>query len=219
MHRPDPLTAFENALIRRGYAPDAVERRLALARRILAATNPADPVELRYRLAVERVLIRCGNSASLSWCQRIARDFHPFYVDAGSPCQPEAHPAVLPPPIELELPDHDGLDDLIRQALAHRPSADDAKAIAAYRHELKQARLDRRAVFHRMAIARLIVLALRGRPRDGRHFRAAVERLLPLFTHDETRSYFLGVAREFHPHLCTPAPSRTDSGDPMAQAA
>jgi len=42
---------------------------------------------------------------------------------------------------------------------------------------------------------------LRALKPDGRHYRALIERLLPLFTRDETRSYYLGVARDFRPYV------------------
>jgi len=67
---PDPLHAFQAALEKRGYAADAVDRRLQMARRILAALDPADTSERGYRQAVDRVVDSLSDPASAARCKR-----------------------------------------------------------------------------------------------------------------------------------------------------
>lgn len=93
---------------------------------------------------------------------------------------------------------HTGLDDLIQQAVAMKTTPAEKHALDRYAVSLKSERLDRDARERRLAIARLLLLGMRPLQRDGRHYRALIERLLQLFTRDETRSYFLGVARDFY---------------------
>ncbi len=213
----DPLQAFRAALERRGYGTDGVERRLQMARRILAALDPADTSDRGYRLAVDRVVEGLPDPAAAARCQQVAREFYPCFVEAGRrvPVQAQA-PLARPEEIPVPLPPHDGLDDLVRQALAMKTTAAEARALKDYDAYLKREGLERSARGHRLAIARLLLLGLRPLERDGRHYRALIERLLPLFTRDETRSYFLGVARDFHPHLFPGAASRDSASRPAA---
>lgn len=194
----EPLAAFEVALKRRGYAADAVQRRLRLARAILMQMDPADTSNQGYRQAVDRVIATLADPAAIARCQRVAREFLPFFTDAGRRIPFPARPSPPPPVIDVVLPAHEGLDDLIRQALAMKATPAEKRALERYAESLKRERLDRYARERRLAIARLLLLGLRPLPRDGRHYRALIERLLQLFTRDETRSYFLGVARDFH---------------------
>lgn len=204
MPTSDPVLAYEQTLARRGYAADAVARRLRLARAILAALDPGDPQAQRYRNAVERVLARCDNPATEAWCQKIAREFHAFYVDAGCPLPPQARPQPPLPRIDVELPPHEGLDDLVRLAMDFRLRAEDRSALSVYDAQLKQARIDRPGRQHRLTVARLLLMAMQGLPRDGRHYRAVIDRLLPYFTRAETRAFFLAVARELYPLILPP---------------
>lgn len=197
----DPLQAYQVALERRGYAADAIARRLRLAQRILDALDPADTSNEAYREAVARVSAALADPASVARCQQVARDFLPFFVEAGRrlPNRPAAPPdAPQPQPIRVTLPPHDGLDDLIEQARRMALTPAERDALRAYAAALERADLHDRAIERRLAIARLLLLALRPLERSGRHYRAVIEALLPLFTRDETRSYFLGVARDFH---------------------
>lgn len=211
MSLPNPLSAYETALIRRGYAPDAVKRRLRVAGHILAAMVRDDPPQHRYREAVERLLMSLGDPARRAWCQKIAREFYPFYVDAGCPLPSGAGTqSAQAMSVSIELPPNSGLDDLIQQAMDRKLVPAETKALKAYVHELKQMRRPRQDIDHRQAIVRLLLLALHGLPHDGRHYRAAIESLLPLFSHNETRAYFLGVVREFHPHYLSLAPKPSE---------
>lgn len=215
-HISDPLQAYRAALERRGYDADAVARRLRLAQRILAAIDPADTTNAAYRAAVDQVCASLADPAGTARCQRVARDFFPFFVAAGRalPRRREAPPAVpRAAPIHVTLPPHADLDDLIAQAAALPLSAAEAHAIETYAREIEAAGLPRDARGRRLAIARLLLLGMRPLPRDGRHYRAVIEHLLDLFTRNETRAYFLGVARDFHPHLFSaPAPRQADDG-------
>lgn len=205
MSLSDPLLTFEDALKRRGYAADAVERRLRLARAILMEMDPADTSNAGYRQAVERVIAVLANPASAARCQQVARDFLPFFADAGRRIPVPTRPNPPPPEtIDVVLPPHVELDDLIQQALAMKASPAEKRALERYAEPLKNERLDRDARERRLALARLLQLGLRPLQRDGRHYRALIERLLQLFTRDETRSYLLGVARDFH-HLALQA--------------
>lgn len=196
----DPLFAYEQALKRRGYATDAVERRVRLARAIMMQMDPAATTNQDYRLAVERVIAILADPASAARCQQVARDFLPCFVEAGRRLPaPTRHAPPPPETIEVVLPPHSGLDDLVKQALAMKLTASESRAYACYADALKRERLVREARERRLAIARLLLLGLRSLKPDGRHYRVLIERLLPLFTRDQTRSYFLGVARDFHP--------------------
>lgn len=197
----DPLQTFQAALARRGYSADAVARRLRLAQRILDALDPADTSNEAYREAVTRVSASLADPASAARCHQVAREFLPFFVEAGRVVpNNRAFPpdAPRPDPVHVILPPHKGLDDLIEQArtMANTPAERDA--LRSYAAALRRAGLHDSAVERRLAIARLLLLALRPLERSGRHYRAVIEALLPLFTRDETRSYFLGVARDFH---------------------
>jgi hypothetical protein len=198
----DALQSFRSALLARGYDTDAVDRRLALVRRILAAMDPADTSDRAYRAAVDHVLAGLPDPPAQARCRLVAREFHAHFVAAGRrlPVQPVGPPA-RPVEIVVILPPHTDLDDLIQQALDMKPGPAEQQALDDYLAELKQEGLARDARSRRLAIARLLLLGLRSLPRDGRHYRALIERLLPLFSYEETRSYFLGVARDFHPHL------------------
>lgn len=202
MSQTNPLLAYEDALKRRGYDTDAIERRVRLARAILMEIDPADTSNTGYRQAVERVIAGLPNPAAVACCQQVARDLFPHFVAAGRripfPTKPSAPP---PAPITVVLPAHTGLDDLIQQALAMKATPEEKRALERYAEQLKSEGLDWDARERRLAIARLLLLGMRPLTRDGRHYRALIERLLLLFTRDETRSYFLGVAREFYPHL------------------
>lgn len=196
----NPLFAYEEALKRRGYAIEAVERRIRLARAILMQMDPAATTNQDYRQAVERVIASLADPASAARCQQVARDFLPVFVEAGRRLPSPSRNAPAPPEtIEVVLPPHTGLDDLVEQALAMRLTASESRVYACYADALKRERLKREARERRLAIARLLLLGLRSLAPDGRHYRALIERLLPLFTRDQTRSYFLGVARDFHP--------------------
>jgi hypothetical protein len=199
---PDPLLSFRSLLERRGYAADAVDRRVEMARRILRAIDPADTSDRGYRLAVDQVVGSLADPAAAARYQQVAREFFPCFVDAGRrlPLKSEAVP-VRPEAIAVPLPPHQGLDDLIRQALAMKTTPVETQALKGYDAWLKKEGLERSARERRLAIARLLLLGMRPLKADGRHYRALIERLLALFTRDETRSYFLGVAREFHPYL------------------
>ena len=203
---PDPLHAFQAVLEKRGYAADAVDRRLQMARRILAALDPADTSDRGYRQAVDRVVDSLSDPASAARYKQVARDFFPCFVGAGRhiPVTPDEKPA-RPEEIPVALPRHDGLDDLIRQAVAMKTAPAETRALESYDALLKREGVDRGARERRLAIARLLLLGLRALKPDGRHYRALIERLLPLFTRDETRSYFLGVARDFHPYVISPS--------------
>lgn len=199
---PDPLLSFRSLLERRGYAADAVDRRVDMARRILRAIDPADTSDRGYRQAVDRVVGSLPDPASAARCQQVAREFHPCFVEGGRriPVAPEEVPAHGGE-IAVPLPPHEGLDDLIRQALAMQTKPAETRALKGYDAFLKREGLERGARERRQAIARLLLLGMRPLKTDGRHYRVLIERLLTLFTRDETRSYFLGVARDFHPYL------------------
>lgn len=196
----DPLHSFQALLQRRGLTTDAIGRRMQLANRILRAIDPADTSDRGYRQAVDRVVGSLPDPASAARCQQVAREFFPCFVDAGRrvPLAPEPAPA-RPEEIAVPLPPHEGLDDLIRQALAMKTTPAEKRALENYAAFLKREGLDRDARERRLAIARLLLLGLRPLKAEGRHYRALIERLLTLFTRDETRSYFLGVARDFRP--------------------
>ncbi len=200
-HPSNPLQAYQAALEQRGYAAAAVARRLRLAQRILGALDPADTSIGAYREAVARASAALTDPASVARCQQVARDFLPFFIEAGRVLhQPRAvqRDVARPAPIRVNLPPHNGLDDLIEQARSMAHTAAERDALCTYAAALRRAGLDDSAVERRLAIARLLLLALRPLERSGRHYRAVIEALLPLFTRDETRSYFLGVARDFH---------------------
>lgn len=200
-HRSHPLQAYQAALERHGYAAEAVARRVALAQRILAAIDPADNSNQAYCEAVARVSGAFADPASIARCQRVARDFLPFFVEAGRIAQPsQVTPTHAPKPlsISLTLPPHVSLDDLIGQAGGMVLTTTERAALRAYAVALRRAGLHAGAQDRRLAIARLLLLTLRPLERCGRNYRAMIKALLPLFTRDETRSYFLGVARDFY---------------------
>ncbi|MGQ9861442.1 MAG: hypothetical protein ACUVSD_05485 [Thiobacillaceae bacterium] len=205
----DPLQSFQALLQRRGYAADAIARRLQLASRILRAIDPADTSNQGYRQAVDRVVSSLPDPASAARCQQVAREFFPCFVEAGRrvPVTQEAVP-VRPEEIAVFLPPHEGLDDLIRQAQAMKTTQAEKRALEAFDTFLKSQGLNREARARRLAIGRMLLLGMRPLKAEGRYYRALIERLLTLFTRDETRSYFLGVARDFYPYVIA------SSGDP-----
>ena len=165
---PDPLHAFQAALEKRGYAADAVDRRLQMARRILAALDPADTSDRGYRQAVDRVVDSLSDPASAARYKQVARDFFPCFVEAGRhiPVTPDATLA-RPEEIPVALPRHDGLDDLIRQALAMKTTPAETRALESYATLLKRESADRRtraSPGHRPAPAARLARPQAGRP-------------------------------------------------------
>ncbi len=198
----DPISAFQSALEKLGYEPEEILKRTHIVRCILGAMRQDDTSNQAYRQAVDATLITMPNRDAGELCRRVSREFFPFFVDAGRQVPVEPRTASVPlEQIVVELPAHEGLDDLIRHALAMKPSPEEARALEAFSAFLKTEKLEKRSREKRTALAQLLLLGMRPLKRDGRHYRALIEGLLPLFTRDETRSYFLGVAREFHPYI------------------
>jgi hypothetical protein len=123
---------------------------------------------------------------------------------------PRAAPAAGKPvreqsDIRINLPEHRDLDDLIRVVREMPFSAQEYRVLNNYGETLLAQRMDRQAVENRATICRLLLTGMRDLPLDGRHYRAVVDRLLTLFKRDETRIYFLNVAREFFEFLASQA--------------
>lgn len=195
------LASYQSVLDRQGYKGAEALKRLHLARCILGSLEPDDSVNLAYRRAVDAVLLTMPDAAAADMCRQVSREFYPFHIESRrtSPAGQAASPAgeARGAEISLALPEHQGLDDLIRRAVDLKLDAEETRALNAYVAYLKVEKIDRRSRDNNLTIARLLLLGLRSLPRDGRHYRALIEKLMPLFSRDDTRAYFLGVAREF----------------------
>lgn len=208
MERNEPaagaLKAYQAILERSGHRKGEIYKRMHVARCIMASIPAGRPPNLAYREAVDAVLNTMPDEASLQMCRAVARDLYPFFEqDVPTIAAMTRSGAFERNDIRIQLPEHKNLDDLIHAARAMMLTPQENVLLNGYADQVLAQGVDAKTLENRTTTARLLLLGMRDLPYDGKHYRAVVDRLLPLFTRDETRAYFLFVAREFYPLLAS----------------
>lgn len=193
----DPLKAYQASLEKNGLRRGEILKRMHMARCIIGCINAERPTVLSYREVVDTVLDTMPDAAATELCRQVARDFFPFLVHDPRASGASGKAGGDGGDIRVSLPEHRDLDDLIRLVREMPFSTHEYRVLSNYGETLLSQRMEPQAVETRATICRLLLTGMRGLPLDGRHYRAVVDRLLALFRRDETRIYFLNVAREF----------------------
>ncbi len=197
------LKAYQSILEKHGHRRGEIYKRMHVARCILSAIPAGLNSNVAYRKAVDAVLITMPDDASAEMCRVVARDLYPFYEHDVPTIAAMAQTGAFErsDDIEVKLPEHRDLDDLIGIAKAMMLTPEENALLNKYADHLLTQEVDAKVLENRTTTCRLLLMALRGLPQDGKHYRAVVDRLLPLFKRDETRAYFLVVARQFFSFL------------------
>jgi hypothetical protein len=188
-----------------GHRRGEIYKRMHIARCIMGSLPKGLPSNLAYRKAVDAVLMTMPDEAAAEMCRLVARDLFPFYEQDVPTIAAMAQTGAFErlDDIQVELPPHRDLDDLIEITRSTTLSPREEALLNAYTEHLRAQGLDAKVLDNRTTACRLLLLGLRGLPYDGRHYRAVIDKLLPLFKRDETRAYFLVVARQFYSFLGT----------------
>lgn len=199
------LKAYQSTLEKRGYRRGEIYKRMHIARCIMGSLPAGLPPGVAYRKAVDTVLQSMPDEAAAEACRWVARELFPFYEKEVPTIAAMTHSGVFdrPDDIPVALPPHRDLDDLIRICKKMSLSPEESNRLDAYAEHIRAEGVDANLLENRTTTCRLLLLGLRGLPRDGRHYRAVIDRLLPLFKREETRAYFLMVARQFYSFLVT----------------
>lgn len=197
------LKAYQAILEKHGHRRAEIYKRMHIARCIISSLPKGLPSNLAYRKAVDAVLLTMPDEAAAETCRTVARDFYPFYEQDLPTIAAMAQMGAFEclDDVHVELPPHRDLDDLINVARSMDLSAEDKRLLDAYTGHLLAQGVDAKVLDNRTAICRLLLLGMRGLKRDGKHYRAVIDKLLPLFSREETRAYFLVVARQFYAFL------------------
>jgi hypothetical protein len=199
------LKAYQSILEKHGHRRGEIYKRMHMARCIMGSLPKGLPSNLAYRKAVDAVLMTMPDEASADTCRLVARDLYPFYEQDVPTIAAMAQTGAFErlDDIQVELPPHKDLDDLIKVTRSMLLSPQENALLNAYAEHLLAQGVDAKVLENRTTTCRLLLLGLRGLPHDGKHYRAVIDRLLPLFKRDETRAYFLVVARQFYSFLET----------------
>lgn len=197
------LKSYQAILEKHGHRRAEIYKRMHIARCIISSIPKGLPSNLAYRRAVDAVLMTMPDEAAAETCRTVARDFYPFYEQDLPTIAAMAQMGAFEclDDINVQLPPHRDLDDLINVARATNLSAEEQRLLDAYTQHLRMQGVDAKVLDNRVTICRLLLLGLRGLQRDGKHYRAVIDKILPLFTREETRAYFLVVARQFYSFL------------------
>ncbi len=199
------LKAYQAILEKHGHRRGEIYKRMHMARCILASLPKGQglPPNVAYRRAVDAVLLTMPDEQAAETCRLVARDFYPFYEQDIPTIAAMAQTGAFEPvdDVHVELPPHRDLDDLIRITKGMPLTSEESRLLNAYAEHVLAQGLDAKVLGNRVTACRLLLVGLRGLPYDGKHYRAVIDRLLPLFKREETRAYFLVVARQFYAFL------------------
>lgn len=197
------LKAYQSMLEKHGHRRGEIYKRMHMARCIMGSLPKGPPSNLAYRKAVDAVLMTMPDEASAEICRRVARELFPFYEQDVLAIAVMTQTGAFEPldDVRVELPPHRDLDDLIAVSRTMTLSPEETSLLNAYSEHLRAQGVDAKTLANRTTLCRLLLLGLRGLPHDGKHYRAVVDKLLPLFKRDETQIYFLVVARQFYAFL------------------
>jgi len=201
----DALKAYQSILEKRGYRRGEIYKRMHIARCIIGGLPAGLPAGVAYRKAVDAVLQSMPDESAAESCRWVARELYLFYEKDVPTIAAMAQDGATDrsDDIQVVLPPHRDLDDLIRICKKMSLSPEESTMLDAYTEHIRAQGLDTKVLENRTTTCRLLLLGLRGLPRDGKHYRAVIEKLLPLFSREETRAYFLMVARQFYSFLVT----------------
>lgn len=192
------LKAYQAILEKNGYRRGEIYKRMHVVRCIISGLPKDKPASKAYRIAADLVLISMPDAVSQDMCRQVIRDFFPFFErDVRTIAALSQSGAYEPVDIDIALPSGN-LDELIQSARAMELSEREYLTMDGYETALRAQGLDKLSVAHRTTIGLLILLGLRQLPLDGKHYRALLDKLQPLFSREETQTYFLMVAREFY---------------------
>lgn len=199
------LKAYQAILEKHGHRRGEIYKRMHMARCIMGSLPRGLPSNLAYRKAVDAVLMTMPDEPSAEICRLVARDLFPFYEQDVPTIAAMAQSGAFErlDDVHVELPPHRDLDDLIGITRSMMLSPQEKALLDAYAEHLVAQNVDAKVLENRTTACRLLLLGLRGLPYDGKHYRAVIDKLLPLFKRDETRAYFLVVARQFYSFLET----------------
>lgn len=201
-NRIEALSAYQAILQQHGYAMAAVYKRTHIARCLIQHMDANLPPGDAFRAAVDAVLPTMPDSPSRDLCVLVAREFYPFLISnikaIAFMAATDGYRAKEAPPGQ---PGPRSIDEAIQAAEASPMDETELSVHTQYIQHLAAAGLKDSAIVNRTRIARLLMFSTRGVTRSGASYRAAIDRLVPLFTKEDTRTYFLAVAREFYVFL------------------
>lgn len=199
------LKAYQSILEKHGHRRGEIYKRMHIARCIMGSLPKGLPPNVAYRKAVDAVLLTMPDDAAAETCRLVARDLFPFYEQDVPTIAAMAQTGAFEclDDVRVELPPHRDLDDLIKISKGMSLSQEESAVLNAYAEHILAQGVDAKVLDNRITTCRLLLLGLRGLPRDGKHYRAVIDRLLPLFRREETRAYFLVVARQFYSFLAS----------------
>lgn len=152
-----------------------------------------------YREAVDAMLADIGGGDRGHFCLTVAREFYGFacrdvkavarIVATGGYSGRSAEAAPIP---------WRDIDQGIAEAEARPLGGREGAVYRRYLDLLRQQGASEAVLETRGKLAKVLLAVTQGAVANGDGYRAAIDRLLPLFTKHETRLYFLAVAREFY---------------------
>lgn len=193
----DALLAYMRLLEQKGAEPSSLSQRAAVMMPLLSALAATDCSGEVYRDKVDEVLESLDKTV---WPQflSVAREFYYFWMgDFKKIAAMSAGGEFDTAPLTMHSL-ADNLQDIWKKIEGQSLTIAENWPLQAYSAALRDEGADKQVVETRIKIARLVVFHLRGEDeKTRRHFRTAVDTLLPLFKLKETRHLFLLVVREF----------------------
>lgn len=192
------LDAYLKLMQGKGADEANLARRRALLAQLLSLLDGQPAEGWLYRDAVDEVL---PSVAREQWpfFLLLTREYFPFWTDdikAIAAMSVSGGFGVEPPPLAQT---EESLKQVWKRLDAEKFSVTETWPLKAYLAALREEGADKAVADTRQKLVKLLLVQLREvTEKNGKHYRTAVESVLPMFVMKETRNLFLIVVREFY---------------------
>lgn len=196
----DALKAYLNLLKNNGIKRANISQSEHFSRQLLSKLNGQIVNQAAYRAAVDALLESLPENYRFS-AVSVAREFYPFLMS-----DVKSVATLIASGNYRGMPDNAGfildssihnIDDLIRIANAAILSDHESALHTQYLTCLAALGAADNIIDTRGKISKVLLYLTRNLTISGNNYRSILDKILPMLTLEETRTYFMGVAREF----------------------
>lgn len=194
-HDSKTLNAYLHLLEGKGVQTGSIYKRKHFLQYLLSRLKDKPQTRQSYGEAMELALITVANEENIHYFRGIAREFYHFWMNDLKAIALFNTMDNYIEPFQIEV--SETLDELVEKIRTIEWTAKEAKPLHAYTAVLAQQGAKQKSLERREKIAKILLLVLHGYPVNSATYHAAVEAITPLFSHKDTKRFFLHIAREF----------------------